>query len=302
MAIPDYESCMLPLLNFYSDGQERTFREAIEVLAEQFGLTAQERTTTLDSGQQVFANRIGWARTFMKKAGLIEAPKRGANNITARGLEVLKRKPKKIDTEFLEQFQEFRAFRAIGREKVEENAQKPEINGRTPEESLENAYQQLRNALAADLLQRLKVCSPTFFERVVVEVIVKMGYGGTRKEAAKIIGKSGDEGIDGIIKEDKLGLDAIYIQAKRWEGTVGRPEIHRFVGALGGQGAKKGVFITTSSFTAEAQDYVAALKEPKVVLIDGPELAQYMIDYNVGATAVTSYELKKVDSDYFFEE
>lgn len=301
MSIPDYQSCMLPLLKFYSDGQDHTFREAVEALAMKFKLTDQERKEMLPSGQQeIFDNRIGWARTYMKKAGLIEAPKRGVNRIMPRGLDVLQKKPERIDINYLAQFKEFQEFRALRHPKQDEE-QEAEANNKTPEEALENAYQKIRNDLAADLRERLKTCSPAFFERLVVEVIVKMGYGGTRLDAGKAIGKSGDGGVDGIIKEDKLGLDAIYIQAKRWENTVGRPEIQKFVGALTGQRAKKGLFITTSEFSADAEDYVSRI-EAKVVLIDGETLAQLMIDHGVGVSTVNIYELKKVDSDYFSEE
>jgi len=301
MAIPDYQSCMLPLLKFYGDGQDHTFREAVEALAKEFSLTDKERREMLPSGQQeIFDNRIGWARTYMKKAGLIEAPKRGVNRISSRGMDVLKQKPQRIDVNYLTQFQEFQDFRALRHTKAEEVSE-TQMNDKTPEESLEIAYQRIRNDLASDLLQRLKACSPAFFERLVVEVIVKMGYGGTRQDAGKAIGKSGDGGIDGIIKEDKLGLDAIYIQAKRWENTVGRPEIQKFVGALTGLRAKKGLFITTSNFSSDSEDYVSRI-DAKVVLIDGETLAQLMIEYNVGVSTVNTYEVKKVDSDYFTEE
>lgn len=301
MAIPDYQSCMLPLLNFYSDGKEHAFREAIESLAKEFNLTDQERKEMLPSGQQeIFDNRIGWARTYMKKAGMIAAPKRGVNIITQRGLEVVRQKPRKIDVNFLAQFNEFKEFRAL-RHPREQKEPETEINNKTPEELFEGAYQRIRSDLATDLLQRLKTCSPNFFERLVVEVIVKMGYGGTRQDAGKAIGKSGDGGIDGIIKEDKLGLDTIFIQAKRWENTVGRPEIQKFVGALTGQRAKKGLFITTSEFSSDALDYVSRV-DTKIVLIDGETLAQLMIDHGVGVSTVVSYELKKIDSDYFTEE
>ena len=301
MSIPDYQSCMLPLLKFYSDGQDHTFREAVESLAMNFKLTEQERREMLPSGQpEIFDNRIGWARTYIKKAGLIEAPKRGVNRITPRGLDVLQKKPERIDVNYLAQFKEFQEFRTLRHAKQDEE-QEAEANNKTPEEALENAYQKIRDDLAADLRKRLKTCSPAFFERLVVEVIVKMGYGGTRLDAGKAIGKSGDGGIDGIIKEDKLGLDAIYIQAKRWDNTIGRPEIQKFVGALTGQRAKKGLFITTSEFSAESEDYVSRI-DAKVVLIDGETLAQLMIDHGVGVSTVNTYELKKVDSDYFSEE
>ena len=302
MAIPDYQTCMLPLLKFYADGQEHANRESIDTLAAEFNLTDEERRQMLPSGVQgLFDNRVNWARTFMKKAGLIEPTKRGVHQITKRGNDVLKKNPARIDVSYLNQFQEFKDFRAIRHTKEEEETPELDLNSKTPEESLEGAYQKLRGDLAAELLQRLKTCSPTFFERLVVEVIVKMGYGGTRKDAGKAVGRSGDGGIDGIIKEDKLGLDAIYIQAKRWESTVGRPEIQKFIGALAQQRAKKGLFITTSAFSADAEDCVSRI-EAKVVLIDGEDLAQLMIDHNVGVSTVGTYEIKKIDSDYFVEE
>ena len=302
MAIPDYQTCMLPLLKHYADGQEHTNRDSIDGLAKVFKLTDEERRMMLPSGVQgLFDNRVNWARTYMKKAGLIESPKRGIHRITKRGLDILKKKPERIDVTYLGQFQEFKDFRTLRHTKQEEEEPELDLNSKTPEESLEAAHQKLRGDLATDLLQRLKICSPAFFERLVVEVIVKMGYGGTRKDAGKAIGKSGDGGIDGIIKEDKLGLDAIYIQAKRWENTVGRPESQKFVGALTGQRAKKGLFITTAEFSSDAEDYVSRI-DAKVVLIDGETLAQLMIDHNVGVSTVGTYELKKVDSDYFSEE
>jgi len=302
MAIPDYQTCMLPLLQHYGDGQEHTNRESIDALATGFKLTDEERRLMLPSGVQgLFDNRVNWARTYMKKAALIESPKRGVHTITKRGLDVLKKKPEKINVSYLGRFKEFEEFRSLRHVKEETEAPELDINNKTPEESLEFAYQKIRGDLAAELLQRLSTCSPTFFERLVVEVIVKMGYGGTRQDAGKAIGKAGDGGIDGIIKEDKLGLDAIYIQAKRWESTVGRPEIQKFIGALAQQRARKGLFITTSTFSAEAEDCVSRI-DAKVVLIDGETLAQMMIDYNVGVSTVATYEVKKIDSDYFSEE
>jgi restriction system protein len=302
MAIPDYQSCMLPLLKFYADGREKAFREAVEALVEEFQLTDGERREMLPSGQQeVFANRVGWARTYLKKAGLLESPRRGVSRITPRGLDVLKTRPERIDANYLDQFEDFKDFRALRHDEIEEVLPAIEANSKTPEESLESAYQKIRADLTTELMQRLKACSPSFFERLVVEVIVRMGYGGTRKDAGRAIGRAGDGGIDGIIKEDKLGLDAIYIQAKRWENTVGRPEIQKFVGALTGQRAKKGLFITTSSFSSEAEDYVSRI-DAKVVLIDGETLAQLMIDHNVGVANVSTYEIKRVDLDYFTDD
>jgi restriction system protein len=302
MPIPDFQTCMLPLLKFYGDGDEHTNRDSIDALGVEYRLTDDERRMMLPSGVQgLFDNRVNWARTFLKKAAVIECTRRGVHKITKRGLDILKKKPSRIDMAFLRQFQEFKDFRALRHAKPEEVEPEFEVSNKTPEESLESAYEKLRGDVAADLIQRLKSCSPSFFERLVVEVIVKMGYGGTRHDAGKAIGKAGDGGIDGIIKEDKLGLDAIYIQAKRWENTVGRPEIQKFIGALAQQRAKKGLFITTSTFSADAEDCVSRI-EAKVVLIDGETLAQLMIDHNVGVSTVGTYELKKVDSDYFSEE
>ena len=301
MAIPDYQTLMLPTLRFHGDQQEHSFREVVESLATDFDLTEAERKEMLQSGQQpVFDNRVGWARTYLKKAGLMESTRRAYSRITERGLEILKENPERIDAKYLEQFEEFKSFRALRRMRGDEEPEQ-EAYSQTPEESLESAYQRIRADLAADLLARVKSCSPTFFERLVVEVIVKMGYGGTRQDAGRAVGKSGDGGIDGIIKEDKLGLDTIDIQAKRWENTVGRPEIQKFVGALTGQRAKKGLFISTSDFSGDAMDYVSRI-DAKIVLIDGARLAQLMIDHGVGVSTVNTFELKKVDSDYFTEE
>jgi restriction system protein len=300
MAIPDYQSIMLPLLQFATDGKEHSLREAIERLSGEFGLTDAEKKELLPSGQQpTFDNRVAWARTYMTKAALLEAPRRGYFRITQRGREVLAKKPIAINVKFLEQYPEFIEFRTKHKEPKPPTA--PETEGlQTPAELLESAYQKLREDLAEELLKTVKDCSPSFFERLVIDVLVKMGYGGSRKEAGRAIGRSGDEGIDGIINEDRLGLDVIYIQAKRWQAPIGRPEIQKFAGALQGHRANKGIFITTSDFSRDAEDYVAKINS-KIVLIDGEQLAQLMIDHNVGVTAVTSYETKKIDSDYFIE-
>jgi len=248
MAIPDYQSCMLPLLEFLGDQHEHSLRETIDHLATHFKLTEGELKQLLPSGQQaVFDNRVAWARTYLKQAGLLEPTRRGYFRITPRGLEVLKQKPEKINVKFLEQFKEFRDFRQRKRKPHDKNKEtnKEDIE-KTPAEALEAAYENLREDLAKELLQQIKKCPPSLFEKIVVELLVKMGYGGSRKDAGQAIGRSGDEGIDGIIKEDKLGLDIIYIQAKRWENTISRPEIQKFAGALQGQRARKGIFITTS--------------------------------------------------------
>jgi restriction system protein len=265
-----------------------------------------ERSELLPSGQQaVFKNRVGWARSYLKKAGLIDTPKRGVFRISDRGIKVLAAKPERIDIKLLEQFPEFLEFRdatkAAGDNKADALAtgSASHLAG-TPEEAIETAYLGLRNQLALELLGVVLGCSPTFFEQLVVDLLVGMGYGGSRKDAGERIGQTGDGGIDGIIKEDHLGLDAIFIQAKRWQGTVGRPEIQKFVGALQGQRARKGVFITTSSFTADAIDYASRI-DTKVVLIDGKALSNLMIDYGIGVSATATYVVKRIDSDYFGE-
>ena len=306
MPIPDYQSCMLPLLEFSKNGTEHTTHEAIESLAEHFNLTEDELSKLLPSGTQpVFANRVGWARTYLKKAGLLEYPKRGQFKITDRGQEVLSQRPATINTAFLRQFPEFQEFQSLNQPSLENGKPEIEMGGdklQTPEEQIESAYSQIRSTLASELLSKIKSATPSFFERLVVDLLVKMGYGGTRSGAGKALGRSGDGGIDGIIKEDRLGLDVIYIQAKRWaEAPVGRPEIQKFVGALTGQRARKGVFMTTSTFTKEALDF-ASNNEFKIILIDGPTLADLMIDFGVGVTPQAVYELKRIDSDYFIEE
>lgn len=303
MTIPDFQSLMLPLLRFASDQKEHSLREAIEFLADEFNLTSEERKELLPSGQQaVFDNRVGWSRTHLKKAGLLEDPKRGFFKITERGMEVFLTPPLSITVSYLMQFPEFAAFRNTRKETENQESETGEILDKTPQEAIEFGYQKIRKDLELELLNRIKNCSPDFFEKLVVDLLVKMGYGGSRRDAGKAIGKSGDSGIDGIIKEDKLGLDIVYIQAKRWDNTVvGRPEIQKFVGALHGQRARKGVFITTSTFSQEARDYVAVI-DSKIVLIDGQQLAQYMIDSNVGVSTVAIYEIKKMDSDYFTDE
>ena len=304
--IPDYQTLMLPLLKLVSDGQEHKYRDIIENLATEFEVTEAERKELLASGNQaIFDNRVGWAKTYLKKAGLLDSPRRATFVITDIGRQTLSKNPDRIDAKYLRQFPSFLEFQNASRNdnETDEETAAIEVHEQTPEENLDKAYQRIRKSLASELLNRVVELSPSFFERLVVELSVKMGYGGSIKDAGKALGKSGDEGIDGTIKEDKLGLDIVYIQAKRWKpgNVVGRPEIQKFVGALAGQGAKKGIFITTSNFTKEALDYTPR-NETKIVLIDGEQLAQLMIDYNLGCTTQQTYELKKLDSDYFGEE
>jgi restriction system protein len=296
---------MLPVLKLASDQSEHKFSHAVEELADEFSLSPEERNELLPSGSQaVFNNRVGWARSYLKQAGLLKSPKRGYFTISENGLQFLKTNPQKIDNSVLEQFPEFIEFKNRKRDKSEKNDASESTTEReetqTPEDSLASAYSKLRSSLESEILSSIKEASPSFFERLVVDLLVKMGYGGNRNDAGKALGKSGDGGIDGIINEDRLGLDVIYIQAKRWEGTVGRPEIQKFAGALQGQRARKGVFITTSSFTKEAKGYVSNI-EVKIILIDGDLLSTLMVDHNVGVSTVGQYEVKKLDSDYFDE-
>jgi restriction system protein len=303
MAIPDFQSIMLPLLELAGDGEVHSIHEAVEVLADHFSLSEEERTKLLPSGQQPrFYNRVGWARTYLKKAGLLEDPRRGHFRITARGKEVLDRRPSKIDRRFLRQFPEYVEFRNAEGTAGEREEEEEDVEELTPEEVLEEAYQQIREGLAETLLSYVLNSGAGFFEKLVVELLVEMGYGGSRREAARAVGQSGDEGIDGIIDEDRLGLDVIYVQAKKWNTNraIGRPEIQKFVGALQGKRARKGIFITTSRFTSAAREYAGRI-DTKVVLIDGERLTDLMIDHDVGVSMLTTYEVKRVDSDYFGE-
>jgi restriction system protein len=294
---------MLPLLKFASDGEIHHIHDAVNYLTMEFNLSEEEQTKLLDSGQQpVFYNRVGWARTYLKKSGLLEDPKRGYFQITNKGKKVLSENPVRIDMKFLRKFPKFIEFRETVREKIDDKGHEEDLEDLTPEEALENAYQRIRKDLSDELLSSILSSPPGFFEKLVVELLVRMGYGGSQRDAAKAVGKSGDEGIDGIIDEDRLGLDTVYIQAKRWSTstTIGRPEIQKFVGALHGKRAKKGIFITTTTFTNEARGYVSNI-ETKVVLIDGSRLTDLMIDYGVGVTTRAQYELKYLDTDFFGE-
>jgi restriction system protein len=307
MAVPDYQSVMLPLLRFAGEKNDETSTgEAAEVLAKEFRLTDEDLKEMLPSGiQSTFVNRVGWASTYMKKAGLLEATRRGYYRITPRGQELLKKQPKAINVKLLKQYPEFLEFQQLKgtRSGDRESSSRAtlDVTTATPSEALETAYENLRDELADELLARLRKLSPSFFERVVVELLVKMGYGGSRADAGKAIGKTGDGGIDGIIKEDKLGLDVVYIQAKRWENNpVGRPDVMQFAGALQAQKANKGIFITTSRFTDDARSYVSQIGS-KIVLIDGEQLTSLMIEHDVGVSTVSMYPVKKIDTDYFDE-
>lgn len=306
MAIPTYDQLMLPLLKLAGAGLASNLPTAEKLLAEEFKLSDEERTLLLPSGQQsALRNRTGWASFYLMKAGLLVKPKRGYFEITPRGRDILKSPPPSIDKFFLSKFPEFVEFLSGSTPSTNSSASHfapadTISNVVTPDEALQGAYQQLRSELASEIHAKLLQISPEFFEQVVVELLVAMGYGGSRRDAGERLGKSGDGGIDGIIKEDRLGLDVIYIQAKRWQGTVGRPELQKFVGALHGQRARKGVFMTTSAFSLEARDYVSSI-DVKVVLLDGMQIANLMIDAGVGVTPLATYVVKRLDSDYFEE-
>ena len=287
---------MYPLLELAADGEVHSMDEAYEVLAERFNLTEEDRAELLPSGRQSrYENRVGWARTYLTKAGLLESPGRGQFKITPRGLDVLRSGVTDIDKSYLYQFPEFVEFRRRDRGNAESEV--IEDAGKTPDEQLELLYLELEKQLAHELLERIKQCSPAFFERLVVQLLVAMGYGGSVSDAGKAVGRSGDDGIDGIIKQDRLGLSNIYIQAKRWNNTVPGEVVRAFAGSLALKKASRGVIITTSDFSEGA--IKAAEQLGNIVLIDGETLAQYMIEYNVGVTVAARYEIKRIDRDFF---
>lgn len=305
MSVPSYDMFMLPLLRILADGEEHELKNVRARLADEFGISAEDRAELLPSGKQaVFDSRVGWAKTYLEKAGLLTAPRRARYRISDEGKAVLTSAPERIDKAYLMQFETFRIFinppgQENGEAEQEAPTQAPPVM--TPEEALEKAYKEIRKKVEAELLDAISAASPGFFEKLVVELLVKMGYGGSREDAGRALGRSHDGGIDGIIKEDHLGLDAIYVQAKRWQNNVGRPDVQAFTGSLEGERARKGVFITTSNFSNEARDYVKRI-EKKVVLIDGRQLAALMVDFGIGVNAVNAYEIKRVDTDYFSEE
>lgn len=300
MSIPDFQTIMRPLLEHMADRRVKRNTETMEALSSHFALTSEELAELLPSGQQpVFTNRVAWAKAHLKGAGLIQSPARAQYEITQRGVEALAQE-ETINLAYLKRFEEYRHFREPNR-KVIDVRQVDDATASdtlTPFEHIEHGYQKIREEVEGEILDKIKQSSPAFFERLVVDLLVSMGYGGSRKSAGERLGKSGDGGIDGVIREDRLGLDAIYLQAKRWEGVVGRPEIQKFAGALQGQRAKKGVFLTTSSFTKEAQEY-AAMIDSRIILIAGDELATLMVDSGVGVSKIATYEINRLDSDYF---
>lgn len=313
MAVPDYQSLMYPVLEELGDGRERQLRDVRERVAAKLGLTPEELGELIPSGRQsMFANRANWAHVYLKQAGLLRTVRRGVYQVTDRGKQTLRERPGQITNAYLRQFPEFlefmeRSVESTGdtepQEARRERVVEVERQTQTPDEQAQEGYRRARSGVASELLDRMRRVSPAFFEKLVVDLLVAMGYGGTQEDAARVIGRSGDGGIDGIIKEDRLGLESIYIQAKRWQegSSVGRPDIQQFAGALQGQRARKGVFLTTSSFTRDAREYANAV-QASIILIDGPQLAELMLDHGVGVSVQETFRLFRVDEDYFVEE
>lgn len=299
--IPDYQSLMLPVLEQLGKGGIQKYRDVIEALAIRHSLTEDEKNTMLPSGtQRAFDNRIGWATTYLKKSGLVQAPKRGEFEITELGKKILADKPGRIDNRFLKQFESFREFVGGSANETTESVSNEPVVDITPDEEMNQAEKKLRSALESDLLSAIETSTWQFFEQLVVDLLIAMGYGGSYKDAGEALKRSGDEGIDGFIKEDRLGLDTIYIQAKKWKegSSVGRPDIQKFYGALGGKRAMKGIFLTTGTFSREAREY-ASNSDKKIILVDGKELAQHMMDFNIGCKVKTTYTIKEFDQGYF---
>ena len=303
MAIPTYDKLMLPLLKLISDRKIYDLKTCEKELAKQLKITDEELNETLKSGRKIFYDRISWAKTYLKKAGLLEHVERGKFRITEEGIKLLQKNPKVIDNKLLLNYEGFKEF-YLGSNNLKNRNDNIPTKNKTPQELIEEAYQEFRTSLVEDLLNHLYNVSFDKFEEIVLDVLIKMGYGGTFENAKMNTQKTRDGGIDGIINEDRLGLDKIYIQAKKWNENqiIGRPEIQKFSGALDTPGANKGVFITTSSFTKDAIDYVKRLNNKKIILIDGKQLANLMIDFNVGVYVQSSFEIKKIDTDYFEEE
>ena len=307
MAIPDYQTLMLPVLTVAAEGEARV-PTASSRIADQLGLTEDEREEMLPSGaQRLLHNRIHWAKFYMSKAGLIETPRRGVFVASETGRALLARKPARIDVELLRSYPPFVEFYTAntltGSPAETQAATAATASTSTPEEQIDAAHAVLTSALRTELLTRILEQTPTFFERVIVELLVAMGYGGSHENAAMRLGKSGDGGIDGIVDEDRLGLDRIYIQAKRYapHSSIGRPEIQGFVGSLVGLGASKGVFVTTSTFSAPAVEYARGLQQ-RVILIDGARLTELMVEFGVGVRLNRAVEFKRLDEDFFSDE
>ncbi|MCR9074575.1 MAG: restriction endonuclease [bacterium] len=298
MSVPKYQRLFLPILEFASDQETHKIGEAIDAVANYFDLDEASRKELLPSGTQTrLYNRTTWAITYLEKAGLLCKPKRGCFEITEDGLSLLHSDPRVIDNDTLLQYESFQEFRDK-KNTTEDQASTEDDSDGTPEELIEQSITILNQSLAGEVSEALSTVDPGRFEQIVVDLLVAMGYGGSRADAARVIGKPGDGGIDGTIKEDRLGLDVIYVQAKRWQGPVGRKEIQSFAGSLEGERASKGIFITTSSYTRNAIEYVKNIGK-RIILIDGEQLAELMITHGVGVTRARAYTISKLDSDYY---
>ena len=304
MSIPKYDEMYRAVLDCLADGKAYDARDVKDAVARRFALSEQEQVELLPSGKKrLFADRIAWTSTYLKKAGLMQKPTRGVWQITPAGQEVLREDPPRIDNVYLQRFASFREFVSPTGEGTADAAPAV-VSSKSPQDILDEAFLQINTTLADDLRNEIMKQSPAFFEHLVVKLLTQMGYGGSVEDAGSVVGKSGDEGIDGIIREDKLGFSRIYIQAKRWDCdmAVGRPEIQKFVGALAGQGASRGLFVTTAKFTREARQYAEKQHTTKVVLVDGTALAKLMIEYNLGVSTEAIYAIKRIDSDFFAED
>jgi restriction system protein len=299
MPVPTFDQLMLPLLRLAADGDEHATREVVQTLADFLHLSDAERTELLPSGvRRKFDDRVQWAKNYLRQARLLERTGRGKFRITRRGIRVLNENPSHIDTAYLKQFPEFEAYLLEAR--LRRNNDYELLSHKSPRALIESSYENLRVDLADDLLNTVMAASPEFFERLVIDLLLALGYGDT-KESGYVLGRSGDGGVDGYIQEDKLGLNRIYVQAKRYakDSPVGRPAIQGFVGSLLGIGANRGVFLTTSRFSRDALEYATSVQNVKIILIDGKQLTQLMIDHDVGVSAEKTYVVKRINTDYF---
>ena len=299
MPVPDFQTFFLPLLRLAADGKPHALADLRKAVQADLALSDEDVAEKLPSGTQTkFANRLAWASVYFVKAGVLNRVRRGIFQITDRGRDLLKEATDRVTVKSLARYPGFMEFHRGSSARSESASGQEKESVETPEERLAGSYKLLRDTLASELLEVVKKSSPSFFERLVVDLLVAMGYGGSAEDAGRAVGRAGDEGVDGIIKEDKLGLDVLYVQAKRWANTVGRPVVQAFAGSLEGHRARKGVLITTSEFSQEALEYVQRI-EKRIVLIDGPRLAEFMIDHDVGVAKGTTYTVKKLDLDYF---
>lgn len=310
MAIPDFQTVMRPLLALAADGKEKKIRDAVQKLADEFNLAPEDRAEPIPSGGELlFSNRVNWACTYLAKAGAIKRSRRGHFHITERGLELLKDNPKRIDIKTLKKFPEFVVFQApkpkadSGTANTSNDEDTVEETKSTPDEAIATAVAEIDSRLQTELLDRIIEKSPAFFESLVVDLIVEMGYGGSRENVMQRIGKPGDQGIDGIINEDALGLDVVYIQAKKYkrDASIGREAVQSFAGALDGKRATKGIFVATCPFTAGATSYADSVSK-RIILIDGQRLVHLLIQYGVGVRVEREIQIKRVDLDYFDQD